>query len=333
MNAGAHHGGPHRCRLGRRDAAARARGRAHARDPRRGHPGAARTSRRCAPCATSSACVVWSRTPGRARELDGVEEVGTAEEAVRGADVVVHRDLGAEPIVERAWLKPGAHVNAVGSSIPTTRELDTATMAAASLFVDRRESTVNEAGDYPVPACARARSGPSTSEAELGEVLIGAVEGRRSADELTVFKSLGLAVEDLAAAEHVLAARRGGGRRARSSRCDRDRGDPPRPRGDRRASPCARRSCGSTSTPTRDLAQARDAAAGATRSRSAAPATRCCRRPTSELAGGVLTASAGNMAQGVRYAARLRGVPATIVVPDHAPETKLDGDRALRRHA
>ena len=110
----------------------------------------------------------------------------------------------AEPVLEHGWLKPGAHINAVGSSIPSTRELDTATMAAAALFVDRRESTVNEAGDYLFPLREGA-IGESHIRAEVGDVLIGAAEGRRSPDELTVFKSLGLAVEDLAAAEHVLA--------------------------------------------------------------------------------------------------------------------------------
>jgi ornithine cyclodeaminase/alanine dehydrogenase-like protein (mu-crystallin family) len=147
--------------------------------------------------------LMWSRTPGRAAAFDGVEEAATAEEAVREADVVVTATSAAEPILERAWLKVGAHVNAIGSSIPTTRELDTATMVEGSLFVDRRESTLNEAGDYLFPL----REGALTPEAirgELGEVLIGSVEGRRSEDELTVFKSLGLAVEDLAAAEHVL---------------------------------------------------------------------------------------------------------------------------------
>ena len=109
-----------------------------------------------------------------------------------------------EPVIERSWLKAGAHINAVGSSIPTTRELDTATMAAAALFVDRRESTVNEAGDYLFPLREGAID-ESHIRAELGDVLIGAADGRRSPDELTVFKSLGLAVEDLAAAEHVLA--------------------------------------------------------------------------------------------------------------------------------
>ena len=122
---------------------------------------------------------------------------------MRDADVIVTATSAAEPILERAWLKPGVHINAVGSSIPTTRELDTATMRDAALFVDRRESTVNEAGDFLFPQREGA-IGPDHIRAEIGELLIGAGEGRRSAEELTVFKSLGLAVEDLAAAEHVL---------------------------------------------------------------------------------------------------------------------------------
>ena len=147
--------------------------------------------------------VAWSRTPGRAADLDGAEEAESAEDALRDADVVVTATTAREPIVRREWLKPGAHVNAVGSSIPTTRELDTATMAAAALFVDRRESTVNESGDY-LFAAREGAIGPEHIRAELGEVLAGDAEGRRDDDELTVFKSLGLAVEDLAAAELVL---------------------------------------------------------------------------------------------------------------------------------
>ncbi len=147
---------------------------------------------------------VWSRTPGRAAGLAGAEEAATAEEAVRDADVIVTATSAPEPILQHEWLKPGAHINAVGSSIPTTRELDTATMAAAALFVDRRESTINEAGDYLLPLREGALD-ESHIRAELGDVLIGAAEGRRDGQELTVFKSLGLAVEDLAAAEHVLA--------------------------------------------------------------------------------------------------------------------------------
>jgi ornithine cyclodeaminase/alanine dehydrogenase-like protein (mu-crystallin family) len=148
--------------------------------------------------------IAWSRTPGRAAaELDDVEEVETVEAALRDADVVVTATSAVEPIVQRAWLKDGAHVNAVGSSIPTTRELDTDTMRDAALFVDRRESTTNEAGDFLFPQREGA-IGPDHIRAEIGELLIGSAEGRRSQDELTVFKSLGLAVEDLAAAEHVL---------------------------------------------------------------------------------------------------------------------------------
>ena len=145
--------------------------------------------------------LVWSAS---GRSLDGAESVATAEDAVRAADVVCTVTSSAEPVLEYGWLKPGAHINAVGSSIPSTRELDTATMAAAALFVDRRESTVNEAGDYLFPLREGAID-KSHIRAEVGEVLIGAAEGRRSPDEVTVFKSLGLAVEDLAAAEHVLA--------------------------------------------------------------------------------------------------------------------------------
>jgi len=143
----------------------------------------------------------WSRSA----QLDGVEHAGSVEEALRGADVVCTTTTAREPIVRREWLKDGAHVNAVGSSIPTTRELDTATMAAAALFVDRRESTLNESGDY-LFAVQEGAIGPEHIRAELGDVLAGSAEGRRGDDELTVFKSLGIAVEDLAAAQ--LAARK-----------------------------------------------------------------------------------------------------------------------------
>lgn len=152
---------------------------------------------------------VWSRTREHAAAFAEeaqapfpVETAPSAEEALRGADVVCTTTTSPEPVVRRGWLAPGAHVNAVGSSIPTTRELDTETMAAASLFVDRRESTLNEAGDF-LFAQRDGAIGHDHIRAELGEVLTGAAPGRTSSDELTVFKSLGLAVEDLAAVEHV----------------------------------------------------------------------------------------------------------------------------------
>ncbi len=130
----------------------------------------------------------WSRRDG-----------GTPEDVLRGADVVCTCTSAREPILQRSWLAAGTHVNAVGASLPTTRELDTETMTAASLFVDRRESTINESGDLLL-----ARLGAEHIRAELGEVLIGAHPGRADAGELTVFKSLGLAVEDLAAAELIV---------------------------------------------------------------------------------------------------------------------------------
>ena len=146
--------------------------------------------------------VVWSRTRAHAEQL-GVEVADTAEDALRDADVVCTTTTSREPVVRLEWLKEGAHVNAVGSSIPTTRELDTATMAAAAVFVDRRESTLNEAGDYLFPA-GEGAIGPEHIRAELGDVLAGSAEGRRSPSELTVFKSLGLAVEDLACVQFLL---------------------------------------------------------------------------------------------------------------------------------
>jgi len=145
---------------------------------------------------------IWSRTPEHAQavavESPLAEVAESAEAAVHGADVVVTATSSREPVLERSWLAPGAHVNAVGSSIPTARELDDETMREAALFCDARESLVNEAGDYLL-----AGLGPDDIRAELGEVLTGSAEGRRDAKELTVFKSLGLGVEDLAAAEHV----------------------------------------------------------------------------------------------------------------------------------
>ena len=131
-----------------------------------------------------------------------VEAVDSAEAAVRGADLIVTATSSPEPVLRREWIAPGAHLNVVGASMATSREVDTATMAAARLFVDRRESTLNEAGDYLLAARDGA-IGPGHIVAELGELLTGAAAGRRSPDEITLFKSLGLAVEDLASAERV----------------------------------------------------------------------------------------------------------------------------------
>ncbi|MDX6530418.1 MAG: hypothetical protein QOH41_2708 [Blastocatellia bacterium] len=131
-----------------------------------------------------------------------IEPCETVEEAVRGADIIVTATTSREPVLERKWISPGAHINAIGTFSPKAREVDTATVVAASLFVDRRESALNEAGDYLI-AAKEGAIGPEHIRADLGEVLTGAHPGRTSPEEITLFKSLGLAVEDLAAAAHV----------------------------------------------------------------------------------------------------------------------------------
>jgi ornithine cyclodeaminase/alanine dehydrogenase-like protein (mu-crystallin family) len=124
----------------------------------------------------------------------------SVQQAVRGADIIVTATNSREPILRREWLSDGVHINAVGSSIAAARELDGATVAAAALFVDRRESTINESGDYLFAKIEGSISGPEHIRAELGELLTGAAEGRKSEGEITLFKSLGLAIEDLASA-------------------------------------------------------------------------------------------------------------------------------------
>jgi ornithine cyclodeaminase len=154
---------------------------------------------------------VVSRTAERAQQF--VREVSpaysfplevapTVEAALKGADMIVTVTNALEPVLRLDWISPGAHINAVGTFSRATREIDSATMRAASLFVDRRESALNEAGDYLL-AAAEGAIAPEHIKAELGEVLVGLKRGRQSADEITLFKSLGLAVEDLAAAEFV----------------------------------------------------------------------------------------------------------------------------------
>ena len=149
---------------------------------------------------------ISSRTRAKAEALakhdKRVRVVDSIEEAVRGADIIATTTSSREPIVKREWISDGAHVNAVGSSIAAARELDSATLAAASLFVDRRESTINESGDY-LFALREGTISDGHIRAEIGEILIGSARGRTSRDEITLFKSLGLAVEDLASAQFL----------------------------------------------------------------------------------------------------------------------------------
>jgi ornithine cyclodeaminase len=149
---------------------------------------------------------VHSRTRDHAEEFArevGAEVTPSAEEAVRGADVVVTATSSAETVLFRDWLDPGTHVNAVGGRPPQMRELDARVIADSGFYVDRRESTEAEAGDYR-DALESGAIQPGHIRGEIGEILIGSVPGRQSDDELTVFRSMGLAVEDLAAAEYVV---------------------------------------------------------------------------------------------------------------------------------
>jgi ornithine cyclodeaminase/alanine dehydrogenase-like protein (mu-crystallin family) len=143
--------------------------------------------------------------------LAAVSAAASAEDAVRGADVVVTATSAREPVLAHSWLKPGAHVNAVGASTPRAREIDTATVAASALFCDSRESLRNEAGEFQLAIREGAIPGEEHVRAELGEVLAGSAPGRRDDAELTLFRSLGIAVEDLAAAVTAVAAARAKG--------------------------------------------------------------------------------------------------------------------------
>jgi ornithine cyclodeaminase len=134
----------------------------------------------------------------QARAVDGYEE------AIRGADVVAATTHTVEPVVRREWLSPGVHVNSVGLN-PTGREVDADTVADALLVVESRDSAL---APPPAGAPELAHIDPGRVHAELGELVSGARPGRTSPEEITLYKSVGVAVQDAAAAALVLAAAR-----------------------------------------------------------------------------------------------------------------------------
>jgi len=131
-----------------------------------------------------------------------IEPVETNEAAVRDADLIVTATSSLAPVIKNDWISRGAHINAIGTHAANSREIDSGTMAAARIFVDRRESALNEAGDYLL-AAKEGVIGPENLVAEIGELLIGAKPGRLSSTDITLFKSLGLAIEDVACAEYL----------------------------------------------------------------------------------------------------------------------------------
>ena len=154
---------------------------------------------------------IWGRNETRAeslvQKLRGVYDLPidvspTARLAVRKADIICTVTASPQPILKGDWVPAGAHINAVGSCTPATRELDTKAVLRSRLFTDRYESLFNEAGEFLIPK----KEGLITEtdvQGELGEVLCGAKPGRRDAKEITLFKSLGIAAEDLFSARFI----------------------------------------------------------------------------------------------------------------------------------
>jgi len=154
---------------------------------------------------------LWSRTPASVQRLIAEREplggvpltaCASAEDAVRGADIIVTATSSATPVLRGDWIGDGAHINAVGAPRPDWRELDSDAVRRARVFVDSRAGALAEAGDLLLPMAEGAIT-PAHIQGEIGEVLAGKIPGRTNEREITLFKSLGMAVEDVATAHHV----------------------------------------------------------------------------------------------------------------------------------
>lgn len=158
------------------------------------------------------AIYLWGRNPAHSQHLRDqlagrypIHLASTAQAAVEAADIVCTVTAAAQPVVEGRWLQPGTHLNVIGSCTPNNREVDSETIRISRLFTDRYESLFREAGDFLIPL----NEGVVTEDhpkGELGEVLTGSKPGRTKPDDITLFKSLGIAAEDLYAAWHIYQA-------------------------------------------------------------------------------------------------------------------------------
>lgn len=158
---------------------------------------------------------VWGRNPEHAQALQRdaarttsatVRVAPTAEEAAAQADIICTVTSAATPVLAGRAVQAGTHINAVGACLASDRELDTAVVQRSRLFADQREACAHEAGDYLIPLA----EGAITERhllGELGEVIAGTVAGRTAENDVTVFKAVGLAAEDIAAAHYVYASR------------------------------------------------------------------------------------------------------------------------------
>jgi len=154
---------------------------------------------------------LWSRNEKNAKqlvnELSGEYNIPVhikknVQQAVEHADIICTVTSSKEPVVMGEWIAAGTHINAVGSSTAFARELDTDAIVKSKLFADCYESLFNEAGDFLIPK----KEGAITDDhvkAEIGEVLLGTKKGREDDDEITIFKSLGIAAEDIFSAYHI----------------------------------------------------------------------------------------------------------------------------------
>ena len=145
-----------------------------------------------------------------ARHRISIETTATVREAVAGADIICTTTKAREPILLGDWLCPGVHLNIVGSSIAAAVEIDTPAVVKSRFFVDCRNSTVNEGGEY-LRALRAGAITPDHILGEVGEVANGSKQGRRSPSDVTLYKSLGIAPQDLASAHYVLEKARAAG--------------------------------------------------------------------------------------------------------------------------
>ncbi len=155
---------------------------------------------------------VWSRSPANAerfarRESEhlpfAIEVCPSAEAAVLSADLICTTTSAREPVLQGAWITPGAHVNAAGACFAASRELDTAAVARSRFFTDCRESCMNESGDFLIPRAEGAIADVHLL-GEIGNVFTGRIAGRIAPEDITIYESLGIAIEDLAAAHFIL---------------------------------------------------------------------------------------------------------------------------------
>jgi len=154
---------------------------------------------------------LWSRNEKNAtklvKKISGVYSIPisikkNAQEAIENAGIICTVTSSAQPVVMGDWISNGAHINAVGSSTAAARELDTTAIVRSKLFTDCYESLFNEAGDFLIPKKEGVVSDGDV-KAELGEVIEGIKKGRESKEDITVFKSLGIAAEDIFSAWHI----------------------------------------------------------------------------------------------------------------------------------